>query len=728
MSSRLDLPEAGWFGARERRAFGWFHAAAPSRDLGVVLCPPLGHEMLFTHRAYRHLATRLAAAGFPALRFDYHGTGDSAGDDYEPDRVEAWLASVDDAVEAMRATGVARVALFGMRMGGTLAAAAAARRGDVAAIALVAPSASGSAYLREVRAMQRLRDAEGRSRFEGEREGDEEAIGFVFRRETIEALGKIDLRALDEPPAPAVLVVPRDNLPGPEERLAARFRTLGGRADVVRAPGYASVATDDPYTSEVPDAIWAAVVEWFEGLAPEAAEPAPRLLTGLEARVEIGASVVESTLRCGPDGQLFGVLSEPAAGARNLAVVVSNTGANSRVGPSRLGVKLARRLAARGHAVLRLDLGGVGDSPPRAGRAENDLFATHSIDDVRAAIDALAARGYRRFAATGLCAGAYMSFHAALADPRVRGVALINPPAFEWAPGRKVERVANRPMKIFRSTRHYKQRVLRRDTWARLVRGEVDVRGIGAMLARRLRERAAVGVKRAAVLAGRGEWAMTESGAQIRVARAARHASPSPLQRARGHARRGRPPPRPVHAMAARARPVAGDHRPHRPRLRAGRLAGARARRARGLRRRARATREEPMIDYKTGNDLDLDAVIALYRASTLGERRPVDDRERMRAMLAGANLVVSAWDGPKLVGISRSLSDFAYSTYLSNLAVNLAYQRRGIGKELVRRTQELGGRATVFLFAAPAAVDYYPRVGFSAGSGWMLRSTDRVT
>ena len=134
------------------------------------------------------------------------------------------------------------------------------------------------------------------------------------------------------------------------------------------------------------------------------------------------------------------------------------------------------------------------------------------------------------------------------------------------------------------------------------------------------------------------------------------------------------------------------------------------------------------MIDYKTGNDLDLDAVIALYRASTLGERRPVDDRERMRAMLAGANLVVSAWDGPKLVGISRSLSDFAYSTYLSDLAVDLAYQRRGIGKELVRRTQEIGGRATVFLFAAPAAVDYYPRIGFSAGSGWMLRSTDRVT
>ncbi|MBS2014203.1 MAG: GNAT family N-acetyltransferase [Deltaproteobacteria bacterium] len=133
------------------------------------------------------------------------------------------------------------------------------------------------------------------------------------------------------------------------------------------------------------------------------------------------------------------------------------------------------------------------------------------------------------------------------------------------------------------------------------------------------------------------------------------------------------------------------------------------------------------MIEYKTGNDLDLDLVIALYRSSTLGERRPVDDRARMQQMLAHANLVVTAWDGPKLVGIARSLTDFAYCTYLSDLAVDLGYQRSGIGRELIRRTQELGGRATVLLFAAPAAVDYYPRIGFSAGSGWLLREGEKL-
>lgn len=131
------------------------------------------------------------------------------------------------------------------------------------------------------------------------------------------------------------------------------------------------------------------------------------------------------------------------------------------------------------------------------------------------------------------------------------------------------------------------------------------------------------------------------------------------------------------------------------------------------------------MIDFRTGNDLDLDTVIALYRASTLGERRPVDDRGRMAQMLAQANLVISAWHGERLVGIARSLSDFCFCTYLSDLAVDVAYQRQGIGRELLERTRRASGGATVFLFAAPAAVDYYPRIGMRPGSGWFLASSD---
>ncbi|PYQ04433.1 MAG: GNAT family N-acetyltransferase [Acidobacteria bacterium] len=129
------------------------------------------------------------------------------------------------------------------------------------------------------------------------------------------------------------------------------------------------------------------------------------------------------------------------------------------------------------------------------------------------------------------------------------------------------------------------------------------------------------------------------------------------------------------------------------------------------------------MITYRTGNDLELDAVIELYVDSTLGERRPVSDRSRMHRMLTHANLVVTAWDGPLMVGISRSLTDFAYATYLSDLAVRRSYQRKGIGRELIRLTREAAPMATLILLAAPAAEKYYPHVGFEHHpQAWILR------
>lgn len=134
------------------------------------------------------------------------------------------------------------------------------------------------------------------------------------------------------------------------------------------------------------------------------------------------------------------------------------------------------------------------------------------------------------------------------------------------------------------------------------------------------------------------------------------------------------------------------------------------------------------MITYRTGNDLHLDQVIELYRASTLGERRPVDERERMAAMLKNANLVITAWEGELLVGIARSVTDFSYATYLSDLAVRVSHQRHGIGRELMRRTQAEAPNASVILLSAPAAVEYYPHVGFTQHpSAWILKPGESI-
>jgi predicted N-acetyltransferase YhbS len=134
------------------------------------------------------------------------------------------------------------------------------------------------------------------------------------------------------------------------------------------------------------------------------------------------------------------------------------------------------------------------------------------------------------------------------------------------------------------------------------------------------------------------------------------------------------------------------------------------------------------MIEYKRDVPLPVDQALDLYIDSTLGERRPVGDRERFAAMLRNANLTITAWDGDLLVGISRCVTDWVWTTYLADLAVRLSYQRHGIGKELMRLTQAAAPEARLLLLAAPAAKDYYGHVGFKhMPSAWWLQPEERI-
>jgi predicted N-acetyltransferase YhbS len=126
-------------------------------------------------------------------------------------------------------------------------------------------------------------------------------------------------------------------------------------------------------------------------------------------------------------------------------------------------------------------------------------------------------------------------------------------------------------------------------------------------------------------------------------------------------------------------------------------------------------------IVYRTDARISAAQYIELLNSTSLGERRPVNEPQRIQKMLDNANLLVTAWDGETLVGASRCLSDFAYVTYCSDLCVRESHQRMGIGKELLRRTLEAGG-CRVVLLAAPKAVDYYPRIGFERHpSAWTI-------
>jgi len=130
------------------------------------------------------------------------------------------------------------------------------------------------------------------------------------------------------------------------------------------------------------------------------------------------------------------------------------------------------------------------------------------------------------------------------------------------------------------------------------------------------------------------------------------------------------------------------------------------------------------MITYSEDAIISPEQAIDLYIRSTLGERRPIDNIGTFAAMLDNASLTISAWDGEKLVGISRSLTDFAYVAYLADLAVDEQYQRQGIGKHLIEKTKErLGPSCMIVLLAAPKANTYYEHLGFEHNArAWTIK------
>ncbi|GAA3975512.1 GNAT family N-acetyltransferase [Allohahella marinimesophila] len=134
-------------------------------------------------------------------------------------------------------------------------------------------------------------------------------------------------------------------------------------------------------------------------------------------------------------------------------------------------------------------------------------------------------------------------------------------------------------------------------------------------------------------------------------------------------------------------------------------------------------------IEYKINHPITAEHFIDLLQKTSLGVRRPLDDRDCIDGMISHSNLMISAWDGPRLVGIARSVTDFHYACYLSDLAVDEDYQTSGIGKRLqVLTQQQLGPRCSIILLAAPLAKDYYGRIGYTHNDRcWVLSAGESL-
>lgn len=475
------------FGLNGRQLMGMYHAAEPARAVavGVVLCNPLGYEAMCAHRTYRHLARHLALAGFDVLRFDYQGTGDSSGNHDEPGRVRAWIDSISAAVDEVRTlAGVTAVDLFGVRMGATLAVLCAGERHDIERLVLWAPATSGRAYVRELRALSMMQQSSAGL----ERSACADAPLEALLRE----LSTVSLDSLRGRLAERALVLPRDDLPGHEERLVAALQACGVETDLRPEPGYARMM-DHPESAVVPQATLDVVARWLrraDTRAPPRHHVGPLRSGGLTAwgrtHGQVGTEsptvpVHEQAFSFGEGDRLFGILTEgQRTPSPRTAVVFLNAGANHRVGPNRLYVSMARDVAARGYLAFRFDVGGLGDGSPSPGTLENRVYSKDSVADVRSAMTFLSRiRSVQRFVLVGICSGGFLAFHTSAEDERVVGQILINPQTFEWRPGDPLV-ISGR--KSYKSTRYYLRALRRPSTWAHALRGELDLRGIARVV------------------------------------------------------------------------------------------------------------------------------------------------------------------------------------------------------------------------------------------------------
>ena len=457
--SSFGHPEAFYFG-RKNATFGLLHRTHGDAKATVVIVEPFGIEALAADATFRSLTSRLLTGGFHVLRFSPPGAGDSTDLESVESIVPGWLEAIADAVDVASTFAAGTVDVVALRLGATIAAHA-RPRARVRRMVLWAPVA-GKAFTREFKLLGASAHGAARpSDQSGSTNSDAagspappalEAGGFVLSHTSVAELAELDLRTVENLPADDVLLVDRDDLRS-MEKVRVHLDSRGIRTAVTVPVGYAAMRLDDPEEGEIPEDAVGEVVEWLS-VRPKDQASAPGPVPGLVTSPTLvfsarGGALEEAPVWIRPSGAaLFGIVTRRIPDTTGVrfgplspsVVVLLTTGSNPRCGAGRLQVRMARRLAAEGHVVLRYDRRGIGAStgegvggkvvrmPPAEGAVDSYddvhlLDAQHVVDFVTAEY------GCETVTLIGMCSGAYTAFHAAAAHAvraKVHLVILIN--------------------------------------------------------------------------------------------------------------------------------------------------------------------------------------------------------------------------------------------------------------------------------------------------------------
>ena len=398
-----------------------FAMYGPAQGAAVLMCPPFGDEALKTARVWRDLAKRLGWQGIATLRFDLPGTGNSAGEPTDPDRVAVWRTAVKDCAAWLASRHAGRIILFGHRFGALLAIDAAMSGVAAERLVLLDPPASGAALARYYRARFRLERTDNAP---GVLSGIEIG-GFPISLTTL-----ADMAGLAAAPAggrmPDALLVLHETPSSPNPWLE-RFRKRESHVEVVPFEDHESFVARDAFRSKPPKTVLEHITDYLIRSIGSATPPEP-VATPWPLQGLSFDGFGETPIWFGPGRRLFGILCRPEIRDRSRrALLLPTTGADPCSGMARLWTDLARRLAKQGVTSLRFDMGCVGESDgDQNGTLLSAMYDPDRVVDLSAAVDAVCDLGFEDVNVAGYCSGAYAAWHAAVPDRRIAAILAVN--------------------------------------------------------------------------------------------------------------------------------------------------------------------------------------------------------------------------------------------------------------------------------------------------------------
>ncbi|MCH9695846.1 MAG: alpha/beta hydrolase [Gammaproteobacteria bacterium] len=462
--------ESFWVSDGDARLYTVLHypSGGKMRRTGVVICNPLGHEYVHSYRALRHLADRLANAGFPVIRFDYEGTGNSSGDMNDAGLVEKWQSNVKRQVDFLSDRfSLQNCSLVGFRFGAQLAESV-CDDAHCTPLVLWAPFKTNKKCLREIKALSRLSDYEQLS------DDQLECAGFVYSNELLQQIGDMKLST------PDISVDSRALLIGPNP---AQYTDLIDRFPSIKSVEQSAVELEnsmlEPHHSEIPEF----AIESIETFLVDQCGDLCATRTGgtnPSASASTSSTVNESVIwQDAP--RISGVLAQNSRTSRDntTVVVLPNAGSVHSIGPNRVYVELARCLAENGIASFRFDLPNLGDAVLGHELQENHPYPGNAVAATGDVISYLKDElGFERTVLAGICSGSYTAFRYALDSDNSGHVdlAMINPLTFYWEDGMQLRLGAGQVG--LGEAKYYDRAMGNLQSWKRLLTGQSEFRAI----------------------------------------------------------------------------------------------------------------------------------------------------------------------------------------------------------------------------------------------------------